>query len=327
MEQPALDPQLDEEIANIRKEIAALKTRRSILTSTLLSSSAIQSRITKHITPPTSRKTCRKNSKSHPLLPLLRSQTTHNATNIYRTLTSTTAFKVLDPDPHAVDSGRVLGIRIDIFDRDRFVQPYYVLLNCPWPASQDLRVHRHTVPAFVGLQKLATRWLPVPKEQGQGQGRAEEEAGDADTSTTAPLALQTNVRAQSLPRFVKTLRAELVHHHKRVTAIERLQEELKSTKSSLNQSRQTSESGFSVAAINMLDTTGRELELQFTDGALGRVKVGKKGEIEGAVVRPPNAGDDTSKQGLGKRKADIERRIIGLDGGGRIEGLLERMMA
>ena len=36
---------------------------------------------------------------------------------LYRTVNPVTAFKVLDPDPNAVDDGHVLGLRFEVMSR------------------------------------------------------------------------------------------------------------------------------------------------------------------------------------------------------------------
>jgi len=215
-------------------------------------------------------------------------QAKHNLENTYRTSTGTTAFRVQDPDPNAVDGGKVLGVRFDVFSTatSTFETPYYILLHCPWPGSQDLRVHKHTIPAFIPLQSLLAKHLPPPGKQKGGKG-------------------------QNLTRLVREVRGELVAHRKRVEAVERLYEEGKEQK----------------MEVRMLDSSGRELEIRWEDGAVAKVKVLRDGVVDGAVAR---LAVEEGAKGAGKRMADVERRILGsgVSGrreAGRVEGLVQRL--
>ncbi|CAI4211115.1 unnamed protein product [Parascedosporium putredinis] len=59
----------------------------------------------------------------------------HQARNqqcLYRICAGVTAFKVADPDPNAVDQGKVLGLRFEVMSKSQFIHPFFVMLNRPW---------------------------------------------------------------------------------------------------------------------------------------------------------------------------------------------------
>lgn len=150
-----------------------------------------------------------------------------------------------------------------------------------------MRVHRHTIPTFIPLQNLLAKHLPPPGKQRGGKG-------------------------QNLTRLVKEMRGELVAHHKRVEAVEKLRDECRGKK----------------VEVQMVDLSGRELEVRWEDGAVAKVRVGRDGVVEGAVARL--AVEERSK-GVGKRMVDVERRILGRDvtgegEAGRVEGLVQRLV-
>lgn len=68
------------------------------------------------------------------LLATTKKQALHNQECTYRACASITTFRIRDPDPHAVDQGNVLGIRIDVGSSGKFIRPYYIMLNRPYPA-------------------------------------------------------------------------------------------------------------------------------------------------------------------------------------------------
>ncbi|KAF2435635.1 hypothetical protein EJ08DRAFT_282694 [Tothia fuscella] len=281
------DSQLDGDIAVIRTQIESLRHRRSLLANTLLSNRKIQQRLKlKHAKATAT-------SSSLPTITLALQQTEDqtedqasiNASNLYRTCSGITAFRVKDPDPNSLDSGHVLGVRIDVFsttDR-RFITPYYLLLNYrPETGSSALQIHKHTIPTFVPLPKLAVKYLPHR---------------DSTGSTSQE-------RVQNLPALVRALRRELVSYHKRLAAWEVLRTDLKTNKA--------------------LDPAGTEFEIELSDTSIARLKVDAKGNIENAVVRSrSDAKYDELPDNAGKRQRGLERAILGA--GGRIEGLADRL--
>jgi central kinetochore subunit Mal2/MCM21 len=109
---------------------------------------------------------------------------------------------------------------------------------------------------------------------------------------------------QNLPGLVRALRRELVAHHKRLAAWELLQRGVKTNK--------------------MLDAAGTRFEIELSDNSIARLTVDMHGKIENAIVRTrEGTNQDEVPDNLGRRQRNIERAILG--GGGRVEGLIERI--
>lgn len=70
--------------------------------------------------------------------------------------------------------------------------------------------------------------------------------------------------------------------------------------------------GKEVREVRVTDKEGRDVRIEWRDGAVGRVRVGKDGRVEKVVV-------------LGERgrAREVERKLGG--GDGRVEGLVERV--
>ena len=194
-----------------------------------------------------------------------------------------------DPDPHAADSGRVLGVRIDVFSRRerRFVQPFYLLLHRAEGAENGKerparwKLHKHTVPPFVPLQALAKKYL-------------------------APGG------AQGLARLCRAVRAELVRWQTRVDLVETMK-----GRTELMRER-------GVREVRERDLRCEEVEVVFEDGALARVVLGRDGGVAKAVVRGPEEEKDVVSEGMRPgRRRELERAIKGADGS--VEGMLERL--
>ena len=226
--------QLEAEISSLRTRLATLKRTLSLHTSTLLSSPALPSLINsppaKSTLAPASDSLSEKTKSS--LAHRISQQRTHNATSLYRACGGVTAFRVVDPDPRAVDDGSILGIRFEApsgSHAGKFVRPYYVLLNRPWQGGskgQDgqewdcgsadyLKVHKHTVPECIPLSALAARWLPAPPQQ----KAARRDGADADSRENDVAQRCTGRKRQNLPRFVRALRREILRYHNRASAI------------------------------------------------------------------------------------------------------------
>lgn len=201
----------------------------------------------------------------------------------YRLGAGITSFHVRDPDPNAVDGGRVLGIRIEVFNPRKAVYdtPYYVFLNRPHGEAGAMRVHKHTIPPYVVMKSIVARWLPhesVSEGEGEGEG----------------------ARArQDIVRFARALRAELVGAMKRRCALEELADEAKR--------RDT------LAMVRAKDVEAAELELSWNDGAMGRVRLAKDGEVRDVYVAAADGG----------RSRHREQAIRG--GDGRVEGIVQRL--
>ncbi|KAI9879209.1 MAG: hypothetical protein M1830_009210 [Pleopsidium flavum] len=302
--QPPTD-ELDTEIATIRAEITSLTRRRSILRSSLLASKSTPSLLER--VRPALNGASNSTNDSHGTSTLTataqnraQKQAKHNQTNLYRICAGATMFEVHDPDPHAVDNGRVHGIRIEAFINGKFIPPYYILLNRPYPPSPALRIHRHTIPPCIPLPALAAKYLPLPPPP----------PPPPSANAVAPV----KTRPQNLPRLVRELRREIVGFHMRQGSLQRLRTGLglglgvgeKGKPTDITKARNE------VKDISAMDAEGTDIRIKWGDGRIGRVKVTKDGSVEKAVV----FGDKG-------RERRVERVLVG--GEGRIEGLAERL--
>lgn len=203
-----------------------------------------------------------------------------------------------DPDPQAVDAGRVLGLRIEVMAKARFVRPYFVMLNRPWGAHARsfLRVHRHTVPACVPLSGLAARYLPPPltkrtaaeenagadaDDDGEGEGEGEE---DSRRRRTAKGKQQ---HKQDLPRFARALRRELVRYHNRVAVIGDLRKA-----AGLEGKRRKSKEVMDppIVDVSAADAEAKQIRIEWGDGKSGRLVMSDDGEILKMVVQKGTMG-------------------------------------
>ncbi|KAK3943102.1 Cenp-O kinetochore centromere component-domain-containing protein [Diplogelasinospora grovesii] len=216
----------------------------------------------------------------------LAAQNAHNQQCLYRTCAGVTSFRVQDPDPNAVDGGRVLGIRIEAVRRAKFLRPYYVLLNRPYPNSQSLRVHRHTIPPGIPLSGLAARCLPPPQPDQPAK--------------------------QDLVKFVRSLRREIVRHHHRLYAVSYLRK-------AANLNRRAAEmAGDDERLVDIYlgsaDAEAKHVEIEYADGRTGRLVMGDDGELTKVVVVSDTAGRDREavRELLGNavRVEDVSSRLI-----------------
>lgn len=244
--------------------VAHYRHQKSLLTSTLLS----------RLTP--------SNVSSHPKLhSKVEKHQRQSLENAYRLGAGITSFHVRDPDPNAVDSGRILGIKIEVFNprQQTYEKPYYLFLNRPDGEQGPMRVHKHTVPPYVGLKGIAGRYM----------------AWGGDDAA----------QRQDIVRFARAVRRELVAATKRRCAMERLHDE--------------AETCAALDDVKAKDLEAREMEISWRDGAVGRVKVGKEGDIEGVCVVA--ASEDRAKPAVRLRRR--ERAIKGENV--RIEGIVQRL--
>lgn len=102
---------------------------------------------------------------------------------------------------------------------------------------------------------------------------------------------------QDLSRLVRELRREVVGTGLRRGAVERVREGVVGT---------------GVRDVRGVGAEVRDVRIEWRGGAVGRVRVGKGGRVEKAVVL-----------GEGGRAREVERRLVG--GDGRVEGLAERV--
>lgn len=243
-----------------------LKSRRSILCSTIASAN-FDSVPKANISKP------------------LKEQRKHILTSLYRTGASITSFAAKDPDPNAVNNGKLLGLRIEAFANRKFTRPYYIFLNQAVPGSASLRIHRHTVPPAIPLAALGARFLPQPKK-------------GIDMK-------------QDLGRFIRGLRGQIQAYHNRLAAIGSLRKGLK-VDEILRLRDEGDDEAEGVMDISAIDAEAKQLRIEWTDGGVGRVEIGAQGQVQRCIV--------TDVEGRNREK---EREILG--GQRRVELLLENL--
>ncbi|KAL6856677.1 Cenp-O kinetochore centromere component domain-containing protein [Trichoderma novae-zelandiae] len=294
-----VDP-LDEEIASLKQQAARLRKTLKVECSTILSSPSIQGALLSALNPQPSAKSAalrprkpRKSVERDEQLLLARSkqQEAYNQQCLYRIAASVTAFKVRDPDPSAVDGGHVLGLRFEIMTRGQFLQPYYVLLNRPYPADgRFLRIHRHTVPPAIPLQGLAARHLPAPKQQTEGEG---------GTSPSPP--------KQDLERFVKSLRREIRRYHNRLGFSADLRRSLGAHNS---RSQMAADDGSlppnAIVDVSIADTEAKQIRLTWADERNGRLVMDDDGRVVKFMVFGAEGRDWETTRQLGESQGRVE---------------------
>ncbi|KAE8372622.1 Cenp-O kinetochore centromere component-domain-containing protein [Aspergillus bertholletiae] len=307
-----MEEELDSEIASIRGEIRKLQRKRRFLAASLLSSDNFHKRLQEHQSARPS------SSLEAEVSPLVRAAGKHAQVNHHRVAFSATTFPFRDPSPNS-ENPNLLGVRIDICaSNGRFTKPYYVLLQRVRGEEKRLRVHRHTIPAFISVEKLERAFLPLPAV-------SEEEAGE----NLKPW--KGNANRQDLPRFVRELRRQLAVWHLRMDAVNFLRGKLGVQRRNV-QSYNDGDDGVWVRDIlsdnqeeirldandlgivslspTALDAT--YVRLEWEDGRVGRIKMSDNGVVERAVV----IGDDG-------RDKSLEAVLTG--GNGRVETVLDRL--
>lgn len=245
-----------------------MQKRLQIECSTILSSTPIQSIIQATSTAPASsllkNTTNTNNTSSDTTAASLQSRSSKQAAYIqqctYRISAPVTAFKIHDPDPHAVDAGHVLGIRFEVMSQGHFLRPYYVMFNRPYDGSRHLRVHRHTVPPAIPLAGLAARYLPAPR---------------ADPSSSRG----GGQSVQSLDRFVAALRRDIMRFHNRLG----LTADLRRTVG-LHRKGRAATGPNDVVEAGIADAEAKHVKLAWADGRNGRIVMGPDGVVEKFVV-------------------------------------------
>ncbi|KAK0633319.1 Cenp-O kinetochore centromere component-domain-containing protein [Immersiella caudata] len=276
---------LDDEILNLQSQINTLKSQLQIQTSNLLGSPSTEQLITSSTTPA---------AQKQNLLSRSASQHAHNQQCLYRACAGLTAFRARDPDPNAVDNGAILGLRVEIASRAKFLRPYYVLFNRPFPGSNALRVHRHTIPPSIALVGLANRYLPFPKGEGGGK--------------------------QDLARFARALRREVVRYHHRLGVVADLRKAAGLGKKRGNGGEEEEEGverEGKLASITAADAEAKQITIEWADGRAGRLVMGDDGEVVKVVAVGDNGRDrDVVRELLGgaTRVEDVAKRLVSARG-------------
>lgn len=245
-------------------------------------------------------------------------ETKHAQQCLYRLGAGATMFEVKDPDPRAVDKGRVLGVRIEvcigglaesparashdhptrplITETGIFLSPYYLLLNRPVPGSPSLRIHKHTIPPCIALSSLASVYLPKPASASASSVRPGE-----GPSKPPP--------KQDLAGLVRSLRRELLSYHLRLAFIDSMRQTLVATPDDAQPAMGDVDE---IVDVSAADADGREIKVEWADRAVARIRIGAAGDVQGCVVHGP-AGRDRA----------WERKIR--DPGCRVESLIARL--
>ena len=298
--------QLDTEMDDIRTQITNLKAHRANLSSILLSNPSLSTRLQQRSA---TNDRLRVNASK-----VVKKQSNRNLESIYRACAGVTAYKVKDPDPNAVDNGNILGVRIEVFVEGKFVETYHVLLNRPSSKRKSvLKIHRHTIPPCIPLKPLADKYLP-------------QAARDSSTTTS-----------QNLIKLGQALRKELVSWHLRTAAVAKLRvaagiADKPSRSEQIQEDRPVGQILNAFVSDNEEESdedeparrrdgplkitdiecnlAARLIDITWSNGQTGVMKVAKDGQVEQGVIRTAE----------GARNHDLERKAIG-----RMEELLQRL--
>ncbi|KAI0845852.1 Cenp-O kinetochore centromere component-domain-containing protein [Daldinia vernicosa] len=278
---------LDSEIATLRAQVESLKRDLKLQTATLITSDSTLQILQADSTKKSGFKKSNDSSRLQELLTRADEQNAHKQQCLYRTCASITTFKVRDPDPNAVDGGNVLGLRFEVMSKSRFLRPYYVMLNRPYPNSRFLRVHRHTVPQCIPLSGLTARYLPPPVAK--------------DDDSDMP-------KRQDLSTFVRALRRELVRYHNRTAVIG----DLRSMAGLESKKGKAKELEVPITDISAADAQAKQIRVEWSDGRSGRLVMDDDGDIVKMVVQGEDGQDrETMRQFLGGslRVEDVVKQL------------------
>lgn len=288
----ASEADLDDDIANLKARGTLQFSLKSYLDFTLTTpqveslNAQLRVQLNGLLTTNSTRDAIHADASASALQDRLEKQQAYAQQCAYRICAGITTFRVRDPDPNAVDSGAVLGLRIEVMTRARFVRPYFVFLNRPYAGW---RVHRHTVPPCIPLNGLAARYLPAPPKSGA-------EAADK--------------QLQNLPRFARTLRREIVRYHNRVAVVADLRKAL-----GLDGKRKDAKERAErcpIYSISSADAETKQIRIDWKDGRSGRLVLGDDGEVGKLVVLGERARDREATRELlsdGNRLEDVARRL------------------
>lgn len=266
----------------------SLKRELKLQTATLITSDSVRQILQTEST--TNSRSTQPDDKSRlqELIAKADEQNAHKQQCLYRACAAVTTFKIRDPDPNAVDGGNVLALRFEVMTKSRFLRPYYVMLNKPYPNSRYLRIHRHTVPQCIPLSGLAARHLPPPT------------AKDDDDVP----------KKQDLSRFVRVLRRELVRYHNRAAVIG----DLRSSAGLESKKGKAREMEVPITDISAADAQAKQIRVEWADGQTGRLVISDDGDVVKMVVQGENGQDrDATRQFLegSVRIEEVAKRLEG----------------
>lgn len=257
--------------------------RRQWLASSLLSSSNLQGRLEKLGAKSQSRGS--HNDDRPPAF--LKSAVYQSQCDAHRLAYGVTAFRFNDPSPECLILNPLLGIRLDIRNRHGSAEdPYYLFCRRVYFSNDEIRIHRHTLPAFVPVAGYEQTFLPLTDDEGYGGSEHSHES----------------VQTQNLEGLVECVRRDLVSYTLRRDAMDQLREELelavtssrhKSLDADLPEDRidddddddDSAPSGkYGVDEISAENADYLTLRIVWSDGRLGLIKVSVDGKILRAVV-------------------------------------------
>lgn len=203
------------------------------------------------------------------------------------------------------------------------MQPYYLFLRRvpgSWTGhgrgkekgkEMRVRVHRHTIPGFISLEKLEGVYLPCEFGRRRGDNDDEDEE-----ETMKPWKNRTR-RKQDLRGFVREVRRELMAWHLRKDVLGLLRERLGLRDDSENEPPRPEGQGrladsLGIVSLSSTALDARYFRLQWKDGRLGLLRVSNAGVVDRAVVM-----DDHGR---------VKRLELAITGdGGRVESVLDRL--
>ncbi|KAK7414456.1 hypothetical protein QQZ08_012535 [Neonectria magnoliae] len=277
---PTEEELLDQEIATLKDQAAVLRKNLIIESSTILSAASTQSLLKPSAI---SRGPKGTDPASSNLIAESEKQRAYIQQSLHRICSSVTSFKVHDPDPNAVDGGHVLGLRFEVLSQGRFLRPYYVMLNRPYPGSKHLRIHRHTLPPAIPLAGLAARHLP-PQRSGSDES-AEHDLG----------------------RFARTLRREIVRYHNRLGVSADLRRGL-----GLHEQTAENLTANDIVEVGIADIEAKQIRFTWADERSGRVVMDDDGKVLKLMVFGKQGRDwETTKELYGNydRIEDVAKRL------------------
>ncbi|OJJ00542.1 hypothetical protein ASPVEDRAFT_82106 [Aspergillus versicolor CBS 583.65] len=327
-----LEEELDSEISSIRREIRKLQRRRRFLSSSILSSEPLQKFIKARNAPAHAI-----SSLNEDISPLVRAAGSHTQSNHHRIAFSTTTFPFKDPSPTTdsddKDPRNLLGVRIDVCVRNgRFTKPYYLLLRKTRPEADEegqdtirLKIHRHTIPAFIPVERLERIFLPTPPRV----------LGDADGngSVEPQMKKKPNPPApkQNLPGLTREIRRQIVSWHTRLDAVHYLREQIGVVRRDGHAYSDDGDDGpwdrdllidvgfdsgvgdtrlkkneFGITSFSPTALEAAYIRIEWEDGQVGRFKISNSGLVERAVV----IGDDGRDKALEATLAGGDRKLL-----------------
>lgn len=184
----------------------------------------------------------------------------------------------------------MLGLRFEVMTRGQFLQPYYVMLNRPYPGNAKfLRIHRHTVPPAIPLPGLAARHLPAPKQQSDDQG---------NPSSSLP--------RQDLERFVRSLRREIMRYHNRLGVSADLRRSLGAHSSHGLMAADGSLPPNTIVDVSIADTEAKQIRLTWADERNGRLVMDDDGRVVKFMVFGAEGRDWETTRQLGESQGRVE---------------------